>query len=90
MKSLGFWKDFDWLLLGAPVLLSIISLTEIYSSTMSQGSDSYFLRQLVWVLVGIVLLFVIAATDYHTISEQIPWLYLAAIGLPSDCQLTAI
>ena len=75
-----YWKDFDWVLLAAALLLSTISLIEIYSSTMAQPSGNFFLRQLAWVSVGIVLLFVVAAIDYHLISEQIPWLYILAIG----------
>src|SRR5437762_5919122 len=75
-----FWKDFDWVLLGAAILLSTISLIEIYSSTMNQSAENFFLRQLAWVCVGIVFLFVVAALDYHFISEHIPWLYILGIG----------
>src|SRR5262245_42879102 len=75
-----FWKDFDWLLLAAAISLSVISLVEIYSSTMAQPTENFFLRQLAWVCVGIVFLFVVAAIDYHLVSEHIPWLYILAIG----------
>lgn len=74
------WKDFDWLLLAAAICLSFISVVEIYSSTMAQPTENFALRQLAWVCVGIVFLFVIAAIDYHHIAEHIPWLYVLAIG----------
>src|SRR5262249_13113795 len=74
------WQDFDWLLLTAAVCLSIISLVEIYSSTMAQPTENFFLRQLAWVCVGIVFLFAVAAIDYHLIAEHIPWVYVVAIG----------
>ncbi len=80
LKSKRFWQDFDWVLLAAAILLSIISLVEIYSSTMNAPSESYFLRQLAWVAAGVVFVFVVAAIDYHIISEHIPWLYVFAIG----------
>jgi rod shape determining protein RodA len=73
------WKDFDWPLLGAALLLSAISLTEIYSSTMNLQSDSFFLRQLAWVCVGVVSLFVIAAIDYHSLAEHVPWVYVGSL-----------
>jgi rod shape determining protein RodA len=73
------WRDFDWPLFAAAILLSIISVTEIYSSTLTFGSDSYFLRQLAWVGAGVVCLFIVAAFDYHVICEHIPWLYLMAV-----------
>ena len=80
LDSRAFLRDFDWPLLGAAILLSVISLAEIYSATMNQSSENYFLRQLVWVLAGIFFVFVIAAIDYHVLSEQAPWLYMLALG----------
>ncbi len=80
LKSKRFWQDFDWALLAAAVLLCAVGLTEIYSSTKNQAADTYLLRQMAWILVGIVFLFVVAALDYHVISEHIPWLYVLALG----------
>src|SRR5688572_1415338 len=80
LKSRRFLKDFDWPLFGAAVLLSIISLIEIYSSTMNLHGESYFMRQFAWVIVGMIALFIVSAIDYHLISEHIPWIYLAALG----------
>jgi rod shape determining protein RodA len=47
---------------------------------MAQPTENFFLRQLAWICVGIVFLFVVASIDYHLISEHIPWLYILAIG----------
>ena len=47
---------------------------------MNQPSENFFLRQLAWVVVGIVFLFVVAAIDYHFLSEHIPWLYILALA----------
>ncbi|HEY2383669.1 MAG TPA: rod shape-determining protein RodA [Terriglobia bacterium] len=80
LKSKRFWQDFDWLLLAAALLLSVISITEIYSATMAQGASTYSLRQLAWVAFGVVCLFVISAIDYHLISEHVPWLYVLGLG----------
>jgi rod shape determining protein RodA len=80
LTSRRFWKDFDWVLLAAAVCLSFISVVEIYSSTMAQGTEDYFLRQLAWVCVGVAVLFVVAAIDYHLIAEHIPWLYILAVA----------
>ena len=70
LRSKRRWKDFDWLLLAAAACLSIVSLVEIYSSTMAQPMEKFFMRQLAWVCVGIVLLFIVAAIDYHLITDQ--------------------
>src|SRR5215472_9882296 len=81
LKSGRFWQDFDWPLFGAALVLSVISLTEIYSATMSVQGETYFARQLSAVLVGIVCVFVFAAIDYHSISERIPWIYIGSMGI---------
>ncbi|PYS40546.1 MAG: rod shape-determining protein RodA [Acidobacteria bacterium] len=80
LRSKRRWKDFDWLLLAAAACLSIVSLVEIYSSTMAQPMEKFFMRQLAWVCVGIVLLFIVAAIDYHLITDHIPWVYILAIA----------
>src|ERR1041385_2376416 len=82
-KYIRFWQDFDWTLFVAAIILSIISLSEIYSATMTAqgGGNGYLLRQLAAVLVGVVCLFIVAAIDYHTIAEHIPWIYLGSIAV---------
>jgi rod shape determining protein RodA len=82
-KSRRLWQDFDWMLLGAALVLTTISLTEIYSATMNTpgGGNAYLIRQLAAVLVGLAGLLVIAAVDYHTIAEHIPWVYLGSIAV---------
>jgi rod shape determining protein RodA len=82
MRIRDLWQDFDWPLFGALLVLSAISLIEIYSATKNSTIDQYTVfRQLAWILIGIVCLFTVAAMDYHIISEQIPWLYMAGIGV---------
>src|SRR5438093_8149773 len=80
IASKRFSQDFDWPLFGAALLLSLTSLTEIYSSTMNEPSENYFLRQLAWVILGVICVFVIAAIDYHVLAEHIPLLYVLALG----------
>jgi len=81
LRATRFWQDFDWPLFGAAMLLSVISLTEIHSATMSVHGENYVARQLSAVIVGIICFFVFSAVDYHTISEHIPWIYLGSMGM---------
>jgi len=82
MRLRDIWHDFDWTLFCAILVLSAISLIEIYSATKNSQFEHYAaLKQLVWICIGIGLLFIVAALDYHIISEQIPLLYMAGIGV---------
>src|SRR5262245_32164392 len=81
LRSDRFRQDFDWYLLGASVFLSLISLTEIYSSTMNDPSQNYFLRQGAWVCAGLAVAFIVSTIDYHVLSEHVPWLYILGVGV---------
>jgi rod shape determining protein RodA len=82
MRFRDLWQDFDWALFAAIMVLSCISVLEIYSATKNTPIEqSAAFRQLAWIAIGIILLFVVAATDYRVISEQVPWLYLAGIAV---------
>src|SRR3954467_2987497 len=81
LRSPHTWKDFDWPLLGAALVLSMISLTEIYSATMNSaaGGHVYLVRQTAAIIAGLICLFVIASLDYHAIAEHIPWIYIGSV-----------
>src|SRR5262245_30856621 len=77
----GFWKDFDWVMFGAALALSLIGLTAIYSATMKLDGDLSFVKQTIFIGVGIVLMFIVASVDYHALSEHIPWIYLGSLAV---------
>lgn len=81
LTSRRFWQDFDWFLLSIAVALGTIGLIEIYSSTMNMDSASYFVRQLVWLVAGVGLSFVVASVDYHALAEHIGLIYAGTICL---------
>lgn len=81
LKYGSFWRDFDWLLFSAAIVLSIISLTEIRSATMTVAGENYFARQLSAVIIGIICFFVLATIDYHRLAEHIPWIYVGSMGV---------
>lgn len=64
--------DFDWWLLGGALALALLGVVEIYSS---QPHEDFWKRQLMWVVVGLVAMFVTARVDYHRIIEAAPFFY---------------
>ena len=48
---------------------------------MNAQGESYLMRQLSAVLVGIVCVFIFAALDYHTLCERIPLIYIGSMGV---------
>ena len=70
-------KSFDWITFGLIICLSIIGILTIYSATRSPIGNvqaGFYLRQIVWLVVSIIVLFVMVSFDYK-------WLLRAAYPL---------
>ena len=62
--------SFNWALPIIAILLSIIAIINLYSATQSsliQGSNYFFVHQLIYMSIGIVLMFVFSFLDYRKI-----------------------
>lgn len=67
-----------WGLLVAALALAVIGIATVHSAT-AELPQGYAARQAIWVAVGIVLLLVVLAFDYHVLLDLAPVLY--AVGL---------
>ncbi len=74
----GF-RDFDWVLLGFVMLLSLISVLEIRSATEMTKFHGFHQKQMIFLLIGIVVMFAISALDYHRLLDIAPWAYGVSI-----------
>jgi rod shape determining protein RodA len=68
-------RDFDWTLLGFVMILSIISVFEIYSATLHTKFHGFQRLQVLWIAGGLVAMFVMSVIDYHKLLNVIYWLY---------------
>jgi len=60
------WRNFDYPLLGALLLLSAYGVTMIYSATINTlGLDNPVQRQMIYVAAGTLILLVAASVDYR-------------------------
>lgn len=75
MQRLSTYRDFDWVLLGFVTLLSIISVLEITSATANTKFHGFGQRQIVFLLVGMALMFLISRIDYHQLLNIAYWAY---------------
>jgi rod shape determining protein RodA len=81
MRRLSSYRDFDWVLLGFVLLLSVISVLEIKSATLQTKFRGFDHKQIGFLLVGLALMFLISLIDYHRLIDIAPWAY--GIGLVS-------
>ena len=65
MKRL--YRNFDRTLFIATLIIVAIGLSSIYSATYAEGSSitrGLFFKQILWVIMGLLLLFVVINIDY--------------------------
>jgi rod shape determining protein RodA len=68
-------RDFDWTLLGFIIVLSVISVLEIYSATLHTKFVGFYKQQILWLIGGFIAMFVLSLIDYHRLLEIIHWIY---------------
>ena len=73
-------QDFDWPLLGILGVICLVGILEIYSSTHASAMAGMQWKQLMWIGIGIIGMFLISRIDYHTLLDQAPVLYLTGIA----------
>jgi len=82
-KFFLFIKQIDWFLLGPIIILVCFSLAEIYSISLGQsGADLlFFKKQVVFVIIGIILYFIVSSFDFHHWYSYSNYLYIIGIIL---------
>jgi rod shape determining protein RodA len=68
-------RDFDWTLLGFVMILSVISVLEIYSATLHTKFHGFQRMQILWIAGGLAAMFVMSVLDYHKLLTAIYWIY---------------
>ena len=69
------FRDFDWTLLSFVLVLSVISILEIYSATMHTKFVGFEKMQMLWLAGGLVAMFFLSVVDYHVLLDYIHWVY---------------
>ncbi len=75
MRRFISFRDFDWVLLGLVMLLSVISIFEIYSATLHTKFVGFQTKQIFWLIGGLVAMFIFSLINYHRLLEAVHWVY---------------
>ncbi len=86
MQRFSTYRDFDWPLLGLIALLSLISVLEIKSATAMTKFHGFDHKQVGFLAIGLVLMFVVSLIDYHRLLDLAPWAYGVSIVALARCQ----
>jgi rod shape determining protein RodA len=69
------FRDFDWVLLGFVLVLSVLSVLEIRSATAMTKFHGFQQKQMGFLAVGLVLMFAVSLVDYHRLIEIANWAF---------------
>jgi rod shape determining protein RodA len=82
MARIASYRDFDWFLLGVVLLISAVGTVQIYSASLTNTKLGLMHdKQLLWLLVGVIAMFILSAIDYHKLLENVHWAYIVMFVL---------
>src|SRR5208282_5840105 len=79
MRDAPGTRDYDWWLVAIVAAICALGVIEIYSATHGSALAGMHMKQVRWLVIGVVLMFALSRLDYHLILDQAFILYL--IGL---------
>jgi rod shape determining protein RodA len=74
------FRDFDWPLLAVALVICALGVLQIYSATHDTRWQDAWWKQIIWIAVGMGLMWIASSIDYHTLLAQIPLMYGLSIG----------
>src|SRR5712692_313405 len=72
-------RALDWTLLGFVLAISTLGVLQIYSATRNTIWHGAHVKQILWIVIGMVLMWFISQIDYHAMLDRVPVLYLLAV-----------
>jgi rod shape determining protein RodA len=78
-KTALYIKDFDWFIFLLAIAIALVGVVEIYSATQYNKSESFYMKQIYWIVIGLVMMLVVLTIDYHALAENVPYLYILAL-----------
>ena len=74
-------KDIDWAMLILALILCAVGILQIYSDTHASVFKDAWWKQIIYVVTGLLLMWIIMTIDYHTLLGHVPILYGVTIVL---------
>src|SRR5579883_511577 len=81
MISLRSLRDLDWILIALTLAICALGVVQIFSAAHDTIWRDAWWKQIVYILVGLVLLWLSAILDYHTLISQVYKMYFGGLAL---------
>jgi len=74
-------RDLDWPLLIVTLILCGLGVLQIYSATQGTHWADAWWKQLLWISSGLVMMWVVAMIDYHSLLGRVIYFYAGSLAL---------
>jgi len=72
-------RDIDWPLLLITLLVCAVGVLQIYSATRDTIWEDAWWKQILYVFLGLFLMWIIMVVDYHTLLHHVPLMYILSV-----------
>jgi rod shape determining protein RodA len=73
------YKNFDWLMLFVVLIISSIGILLIYSTCHNKPDTKLYINQFIYLLCGLLLIFIVTGVDYHSIAAKALYFYIVTV-----------
>ncbi len=73
------FRDFDWFLLLFVLIICTLGVIEIYSATFGTKFAGAHVKQVYWIVGGLIAMFLLSLVNYHLLLGNAHWMYLVAL-----------
>jgi rod shape determining protein RodA len=80
MSRFVSYRDFDWLLLLFVLLICGLGVMEIRSATAHTKFAGAHIKQIYWIMGGLVAMFLISLVNYQALLEKVHWIYIGSLA----------
>ena len=68
------FKNIEWWVLIVAIILSVIGIVALFSATQETGYEE-FKKQIIWLVVSLVIMFIVMLVDYESLAKISPIIY---------------
>jgi rod shape determining protein RodA len=73
------FRDFDWVLLGLVLLIAGVGVWQIASAGHNTKFDGVYVKQLYWLAIGVVVMFIASLVSYQMLLENVHWMWIVGV-----------
>jgi rod shape determining protein RodA len=74
-------RDFDWGMVFISIIICALGVVQIFSAAHGTPWQDAWWKQIVWVAAGLLLMWIAANIDYHSLMNHVTAFYLLSVGL---------